>query len=575
MIGIAVGEEADIRSELVQALAAVVGTSHVLTRSENTRFYRTGFRTGTGESLAVVRPGSLVEMWRTIEICARFDVPMIVQAANTGLTGGSTPAPGGYDRPIVIVSTLRIRGITPINEGRQTICLPGATLHALEAALKPLGREPHSVIGSSCFGASIVGGVCNNSGGSLIRRGVAYTDYALFAQSTPDGGIELVNHLGIDLGSDPVEMLRRLDTGDFPRMADALPGKAASDTEYAHQVRDIDADTPARYNADTRCLHEASGSAGKITVFAVRLDTFELETDTRTFLIGCNDPAQFTALRRMILGSDRPLPIAAEYLHREAFDLADTYGKDQFLLIEKMGTNRLPSFFALKSRIDATLARWRWMPAHAVDRMLHGLARWLPDHLPARLREWRDRFEHLLLIKVSADGVADMRALLDELGAGKDAANIECTPQEAAKAFLHRFVIAGAAIRYRELHTQRSAGVLSLDIALRRNDTDWFETLPDAIGAQVVHRIYYGHFLCHVLHQDYVLAAGANPAAIKDAMLSHLDQRGARYPAEHNVGHSYAAAPDQAAFYQALDPANLFNPGIGKTSRLKNHGAAR
>lgn len=568
-----VGQEADIRGDLVRALENAVGPRHVLTDPKSTRFYRTGFRTDAGDALAVVRPGSLVEMWRALEACARFQVPMIVQAANTGLTGGSTPAPGGYDRPIVIVSTLRIAAITPINDGRQAICLPGATLHALESALKPLGREPHSVIGSSCFGASIVGGVCNNSGGSLVRRGVAYTDYALYARSTADGGIELVNHLGIELGNDPVEILHQLDTGAFPRIADETPGKSASDTDYASQVRNVDADTPARYNADKRCLHEASGSAGKLAVFAVRLDTFELEKDTRTFLVGCNDPAQFAVLRRAILSGDHALPIAAEYLHREAFDLADTYGKDQFLLIEKLGTDRLPRFFALKSRIDAMLERWSWMPANAVDRALHGLARWLPDHLPARLREWRDRFEHLLLIKVSADGVAEMRALLEDWGAGKDAATAECTPGEAAKAFLHRFVIAGAAIRYRALHTQRSAGVLSLDIALRRNDTDWFEALPPEIGAQIAHRIYYGHFLCHVLHQDYVLAAGADPAAIKAAMLDQLDQRGARYPAEHNVGHTYAAAPNLAAFYETLDPANLFNPGIGKTSRRKNHAA--
>ncbi|WP_184161666.1 D-lactate dehydrogenase [Sphingomonas kyeonggiensis] len=568
-----VGEETQVRDDLLKALEGAVGARHVLTDPRRTRFYRTGFRTAAGDALAVVRPGSLVEMWRAIEACTRFGAPMIVQAANTGLTGGSTPAPGGYDRPIVIISTLRIGGITPINEGRQAICLPGATLHALESALKPLGREPHSVIGSSCFGASIVGGVCNNSGGSLVRRGVAYTDYALFARSTADGGIELVNHLGIDLGDDPVEILHQLDTGAFPRMADETPGKSASDKDYASQVRDVDADTPARYNADKRCLHEASGSAGKLAVFAVRLDTFALEKDTHTFLVGCNDPAQFATLRRAILSDDRPLPIAAEYLHREAFDLADTYGKDQFLLIEKLGTDRLPRFFALKSRVDAMLERWRWMPANAVDRLLHGLARWLPDHLSPRLREWRDRFEHLLLIKVSAGAVPEMRALLDEWGAGKDAAHVECTPAEAAKAFLHRFVIAGAAIRYRALHTRQSAGVLSLDIALRRNDADWFETLPAEISEQVAHRIYYGHFLCHVLHQDYVLTAGADPDAIKTAMLDLLDRRGARYPAEHNVGHTYPAAPNLAAFYEALDPANLFNPGIGKTSRRKNHKA--
>ena len=52
-----------------------------------------------------------------------------------------------YDREIVIINTLRIKKIQLINDGQQVICLPGATLDQLEKQLKPLGREPHSVIG--------------------------------------------------------------------------------------------------------------------------------------------------------------------------------------------------------------------------------------------------------------------------------------------------------------------------------------------------------------------------------------------------------------------------------------------
>jgi D-lactate dehydrogenase len=556
---------------LIAGLSAVAGSRHVLTNARHTRFYRTGFRSGAGEALAVVRPGSLVELWKTLEVCARFGAPVILQAANTGLTGGSTPAPGRYDRPIVIVSTRRIKGITVINDGRQVVCLPGATLFELEKVLRPLGREPHSVIGSSCFGASVIGGVCNNSGGSLVQRGTAFTEYALFARSTAAGGIELVNHLGIDLGENPVQMLRTLEDGGFAQAVD--DGRRASDTGYVRQVREIDSDTPARHNADPRCLHEASGSAGKLAVFAVRLDTFPLETNSRTFYVGCNDPARLADLRRRILRDGKSLPIAAEYLHREAFDLADSYGKDQFLLIDWLGTDRLAHFFALKSWLEGTLASLSRLRANPIDRLLHAVAKLLPDHLPKRMRQWRARFEHHLLVKASAAGAPEMEMLLADWRGNDGGELFECTPDEARKAFLHRFVIAGAAIRYQAIHVRQVAGVLSLDIALRRNDTDWFEVLPPEIATQVVHRIYYGHFLCHVLHQDYVLAAGANVAAIRAAMLANLDRRGARYPAEHNVGHTYDAVPELAAFYQSLDPANLFNPGIGRTSREKNYVA--
>ncbi len=40
-----------------------------------------------------------------------------------------------------------------IRDGHQVVCLPGATLENLERRLRPIGREPHSVIGSSCIGA--------------------------------------------------------------------------------------------------------------------------------------------------------------------------------------------------------------------------------------------------------------------------------------------------------------------------------------------------------------------------------------------------------------------------------------
>jgi D-lactate dehydrogenase len=57
---------------------------------------------------------------------------VVFQAANTGLTGGSTPWGEDYDREIVLISVMRLKGIHLINNGRQVLCLPGATLDALE-----------------------------------------------------------------------------------------------------------------------------------------------------------------------------------------------------------------------------------------------------------------------------------------------------------------------------------------------------------------------------------------------------------------------------------------------------------
>ena len=282
-------------ARFLDALKKIVGPRHVLTSPDRTRAYRTGFRFGSGPVLAVVRPGSLVEQWKVLNACVAANKIIIMQAANTGLTGGSTPDGDDYDREIVIVSTLRMAKVHLIDEGRQVICLPGATLFQLEKALRPLKREPHSVIGSSCIGASVFGGVCNNSGGALIHRGPAFTQMTLFARMDEVGEIQLVNHLGVKLGNDPETILKELDQGDFKATdIEYSPGRVASDHGYADHVRDVDADTPARFNADPRSLFEASGSAGKVMLFAVRLDTFEMEDQTAVFYIGSNDTAELT-----------------------------------------------------------------------------------------------------------------------------------------------------------------------------------------------------------------------------------------------------------------------------------------
>ncbi|MGF7149857.1 D-lactate dehydrogenase [Sphingomonas zeicaulis] len=551
----------------VEQLRATIGRDRVVTGATRTRRYRMGFRFGEGAALAVVRPRSLVEMWRALQLCIAHDKIVIMQAANTGLTGGSTPSGDDYDRDVVIISTTAMSKIHVIDEGRQVICLAGATLYELEAALRPYGREPHSVIGSSCIGASVLGGVCNNSGGALVRRGPAFTELALFAQRQADGALRLVNHLGVDLGIGAEEMLARLDSGAFAA-ADIVGGAGrASDHDYATRVRDIAADTPARFNADPQCLFEASGSAGKLAVFAVRLDTFPKDADSRVFYIGTNDPAELGAIRRAMLERFAELPIAAEYMHRDCFDIAEDYGKSTFLAINLLGTERLPMLYAVGAKLGAIANRIGIGADRLGPRLIHGLARLLPRHLPRRLTDYRDRYEHHLILRMGGAGIAEAEAYLGTTFPSASGDFFTCSPAEGEKAFLHRFAAAGAAIQYRKVHADAVEGIIALDIALPRNSVDWVEVLPPTIADQIVHSLYYGHFFCHVFHQDYVLKKGADPHAVEHAMLELLDARGAEYPAEHGVGHLYEAKPALRDFYRELDPCNSFNPGIGHTAR--------
>ncbi|WP_446469386.1 D-lactate dehydrogenase [Xenorhabdus stockiae] len=556
--------------QLIATLTHIVGSAHILIEPQKTERYRTGFRSGQGSALAVVSPGSLLEQWKVFKACVDADKIILMQAANTGLTEGSTPNGDDYDRDIIIISTLRMDKIQFLESVNQVVAFPGSTLWHLEKVLKPLAREPHSVIGSSCIGASVIGGICNNSGGSLVQRGPAYTEMALYGRVNEKGEAELVNHLGIALGDSPEDILTCLEERCYRAEDIQQNGRAASDHEYAHRVRDIEADTPSRFNADERRLFETSGCAGKLVVFAVRLDTFPAETLNQVFYIGTNQPEVLTELRRHILSNFKHLPVAGEYMHRDIFDIAEIYGKDTFVMIDKLGTDKMPMFFSIKGRLDAIFGKIPFLPPNLIDRVMQWLSGLLPSHLPTRLKTYRDRFEHHLMLKMSGDGIKEASEWLENYFKQADGDYFSCTPEEGAKAFLHRFAAAGAAIRYQAVHSDEVEDILALDIALRRNDQEWFEHLPPEINEALVHRLYYGHFMCHVFHQDYIVKKGKDIKALKEKMLEILNQRGAEYPAEHNVGHLYKAKPQLKQFYQMNDPTNSLNPGIGKTSKLKN-----
>lgn len=563
-------------NSIINQLESLLGSQHIAVAKGQTEHYRKGWRSGGGSALAVVFPQTLLAFWQVLKICVANDCIMVMQAANTGLTEGSTPSGDDYDREVIVINTLAMDKLILLDQGKQIIGLPGTSLHTLEKALKPLNRAPHSVIGSSCLGASIVGGVANNSGGALVKRGPAYTELSLFAWVNEAGKLQLINHLGINLGENPEDILTNLEFENFTLDIHDTQKKASA-SDYSSRLRDVDAETPSRFNADPSRLYESSGCAGKVAVFAVRLDTFEVAQHEQTFYLGTNDPQVLTKLRRDILSQFDNLPEVAEYLHRDTFEIAKQYGKDTFLSVQHIGTDLLPKMFAIKGRVDAALNKISFLPDFLSDRVMQGIAKLFPQHLPHRMLKFRDKYEHHLVLKMSEEGITEAREYLKSfLGDISDQGEyFECSEDEASKAYLHRFAAAGAAIRYQMLNHKTVGDILALDIALRRNDMDWVENLPLHISDKIEKRLYYGHFFCHVFHQDYILKKGVDAAKLKQQMLEVLDNRGAKYPAEHNVGHLYAAEKPLQDFYQKLDPTNSFNPGIGKMEKHKRNCACR
>ena len=198
------------------------------------------------------------------------------------------------------------------------------------------------------------------------------------------------------------------------------------------------------------------------------------------------------------------------------------------------------------------------------------LSNFWPNHLPKRMEQFRDKYEHHWIIEMSDEGIDEAKIYFDKFFTKNEGSFFECSKKEAKKAILHRFVAASALNRYHAINSSKTGEMMSMDIAFPRNEKDWFEKLPPEIDDLIELKLYYGHLFCHVLHQNYIVKKGVDTKLLKEKLLKSFDARGAEYPAEHNVGHEYFAKPSLSNFYKELDPTNGFNPGIGKTSKFKN-----
>ena len=555
---------------IISEIKKISGSKYIITEDWRKQPYSKGWRYGKGNAFAVVKPGTLIEIWKILELCVKEDIIIIMQAANTGLTGGSTPYGDDYERPVIVLNTMRIDDIHIINDGKQIIGLTGSTLYNLEKKLKPYKREPHSIIGSTSIGASIIGGICNNAGGSLVQRGPSYTQMALYAKINKNKKLELVNELDINLGSSPEEILSNLQNKNYKKSDIKNTGKLGSDDKYSEIIRKINEDTPSRFNSDSRLLYGASGSAGKLAVFAVRLDTYRSPKENKVFYVGTNDPDVFWKIRRDILSKFKTLPTLGDYLHRDCYDAAKKYSKDTFLVIERLGTTFLPTLFELKRRVDILAKKLKFFPNNFSDRLMQFLSNFWPNHLPKRMENFRDLYEHHWVIEMSDEGIVEAEKYFSEIFKNQDGDYFICNEFESKKASLHRFVSASAIGRYHILNSKNHGDMMSLDIAFPRNEKNWFEKLPKEIDELLEMKLYYGHLFCHVLHQNYIVKKGVDGDELKKKLLKIYDKRGAEYPAEHNVGHEYHAKPSLLNFYKQLDPTNRFNPGIGKTTKLKD-----
>src|SRR5690625_7876681 len=79
-----------------------------------------------------------------------------------------------------------------------------------------------------------------------------------------------------------------------------------------------------------------------------------------------------------------------------AFDLAIEYGKDTYVSLKHVGSRVLVRMFALKSWANGVFAKLPGMGPSVADAISQKLFSLVPEKIPARLLEYRDRFDHHL-----------------------------------------------------------------------------------------------------------------------------------------------------------------------------------
>ena len=157
-------------SSLLEELRAAVGLAHLLTDPDLRAGHETDWtRRWRGEALAVARPGSADEVAAVLRACANAGAAVIPQGGNTGLVGGSVPRDGAA-RPQVVLSTLRLRDLEPVDAlaGEVTVGA-GATLAALQAHARAAGYGFGIDLGAR-DSATIGGMIATNAGGLHVLR---------------------------------------------------------------------------------------------------------------------------------------------------------------------------------------------------------------------------------------------------------------------------------------------------------------------------------------------------------------------------------------------------------------------
>ena len=152
---------------LLAVLRAAVGAAHVLTEGDLSAYELDWRQRYRGRALAVVRPGSTLEVAQVVRTCAAHGAGIVAQGGNTGLVGGSVPDASGTQ---VLLNLARMNRIRATDAANLTMTVEaGCVLQAVQDAAAAQGLlYPLSL---AAEGSCTVGGtLATNAGGTQVLR---------------------------------------------------------------------------------------------------------------------------------------------------------------------------------------------------------------------------------------------------------------------------------------------------------------------------------------------------------------------------------------------------------------------
>lgn len=121
----------------------------------------------TGRALALASPASTDEVAALVKLCGQFEVPIVPQGGNSGMSGGATPDESGT---AILLSLRRMNAVRSFdNESRQITCDAGLILQNLHETVEAKDLRFPLTLGGK--GSATIGGlISTNAGGTQVLR---------------------------------------------------------------------------------------------------------------------------------------------------------------------------------------------------------------------------------------------------------------------------------------------------------------------------------------------------------------------------------------------------------------------